>query len=290
MPSPAPDWFTRAIEQPAQSHFVDVDGAAIHYLTWNAHETDKPGMLLAHGFRAHARWWSFLAPFFTERFRVAALDFAGMGDSAYRSEYSSGRYVRDIIGVIEDAKLAPVTLIGHSFGGSRVMRACADYSHLIERAVVIDSFIPLPELPRRGPPPMQPRPKKIYPTYEEARARFRLVPEHNCTESYILDYVGHHSMKQTDGGWTWKFDELFTPHRDDPAVEARQIEAVLQRVNIPVTIVYGEKSVVCPPALAKAIVSRLPNGRGPVEVPESHHHVLLDQPLALVAALRAALY
>ncbi|MBB6092700.1 pimeloyl-ACP methyl ester carboxylesterase [Povalibacter uvarum] len=289
MTSSIPSWFAHAIEQPVQSNFADVDGARIHYLTWNAHETHKPGMLLAHGFRAHARWWSLIAPFFTEHFRVAALDFAGMGDSDHRKEYSSERYVHDLVGVIEHAGLSPVTLIGHSFGGSRVVRACADFPHLIERAVVIDSFIPVPELVRRGPPPMQPRPKNVYPTYEAARARFRLVPEHNCTESYILDYIAHHSMKQVEGGWAWKFDEHFTPHRDDPVIEAQQAEEVLKRVNVPMTLIYGEKSIVSPAPLARAIVKRLSKGRGPIEIPESHHHVLLDQPLSLVSALRAVL-
>ena len=284
-----PDWFTQAIAHPTESHFVDVDGNAIHYLTWNAHETDKPGLLLAHGFRAHARWWSFIAPFLTQHFRVAALDFSGMGDSGHRAEYSSQVYVHDLMGVIEHAKLAPVTLVGHSFGGSRVVGACAAHPQKIERAIVIDSFIPLPELQRRGPPPMQPRPKNIYPTQQAARGRFRLVPEHNCTAGFILDYVAQHSMKEVEGGWTWKFDERFTPHRDDPAAEAQHAESVLKRITMPVTLIYGDKSIVSPPNLAQAVVKRLPHGRGPIEIPESHHHVLLDQPLSLVSALRAIL-
>jgi hypothetical protein len=41
---------------------------------------------------------------------------------------------------------------------------------------------------------------------------------------------------------------------------------------------------------AHEIVRHIPNARGPIAIPQSHHHVLLDQPLSLVSALRAALY
>lgn len=78
----APEWFLRAIASTPGSYFADDHGTRIHYLAWNAHETHKPTLLFAHGFRGHAHWWDFIAPYFTDRFRVAALDFAGMGDSS----------------------------------------------------------------------------------------------------------------------------------------------------------------------------------------------------------------
>jgi hypothetical protein len=37
-------------------------------------------------------------------------------------------------------------------------------------------------------------------------------------------------------------------------------------------------------------VSHLRHPTGPIEIPECHHHVMLDQPLSLVSALRALLY
>lgn len=289
--SQTPEWFANAIAQPVESRFVDVDGTPIHYLTWNVHETHKPALVLAHGFRAHARWWSFIAPFLTDRFRVAALDFAGMGDSGYRREYSHERYVQDVVGVITSLGPGRVTLVGHSFAGWRVMRTCADHPTLVERAVVIDSFIPVPGFERRGALPMQPRSKVVYPSYEAARARFRLVPPETSAEPYVLDYVAQHSIKQIEDGWTWKFDEKgLVPHTEDPTIEAQQCAAVIARVQAPLTIIYGQKSIVLRSMLAHQQVRRLACGRGPIEIPEAHHHVMLDQPLSLVAALRGVLY
>jgi pimeloyl-ACP methyl ester carboxylesterase len=96
-----PEWFTRALAVPCESRYVNAGGAAIHYLLWNEHETHKPGLVFAHGFRAHARWWSFIAPFFIERFRVVSFDFSGMGDSGNRDEYTDENYTRDLLAVID---------------------------------------------------------------------------------------------------------------------------------------------------------------------------------------------
>jgi pimeloyl-ACP methyl ester carboxylesterase len=280
----APEWFTRAIAAPAESRFAQVDGTPIHYLCWNAADTHKPALLFAHGFRAHARWWSFIAPFFLSRFRIFSLDFAGMGDSGSRTEYLPLGFARDIIGVLDHADIATATLIGHSFGGGRVARASAEFPERVTRTVIIDSHMRLAD-EKRSTRPFEIGPRRIYPTFEAARARFRLVPPENRAAPYVLDYVARHSLKETAGGWTWKFDERLVPKHDD--ARARDI---LGAIQAPVTFVYGDASAVVSRQHAHEIVRCLRNGHGPIAIPQSHHHVLLDQPLSLVAALRAVLY
>ncbi|HEX4969832.1 MAG TPA: alpha/beta hydrolase [Steroidobacteraceae bacterium] len=280
----APEWFTRAIAAPAESRFAQVDGTPIHYLSWNAADTHKPALLFAHGFRAHARWWSFIAPFFLSRFRIVSLDFAGMGDSGSRPEYPPLGFAHDIIGVLDHAGIGKATLIGHSFGGGRVARASAEFPERVTRTVIIDSHMRLDD-EKRSTRPFEIGPRRVYPTLEAARARFRLVPPENRTAPYILDYVARHSLKEIEGGWTWKFDERLMPKHDD--ARARDI---LGAIEAPVTFIYGDASAIVSRQHAHDIVSCCRNGHGPIAIPQSHHHVLLDQPLSLVAALRAVLY
>jgi pimeloyl-ACP methyl ester carboxylesterase len=284
----APTWFTNAIGISAESRIADVDGTPIHYLAWNLADTDKPALLFAHGFRAHARWWSFIAPFFTERYRVLALDFSGMGDSGARTHYDPLTFAKDIAGVIAHAGFERATLVGHSFGGSRVFRTCMEFPQLVERAVIIDSLVRLPGVPARLPPATEPRPKNIYATFEAARARFRLVPEQDDVPDYVRDYIAEHSLQRVEGGWTWKFDSSFVPRgmHEEPERNAQ----ILESIQCPVTYLYGDQSVVVSREMANAIVSHLKHGHGPIAIPQSHHHVMLDQPLCLVSALRAALY
>ena len=114
------------------------------------------------------------------------------------------------------------------------------------------------------------------------------MPEQNRAEGYVLDHIAQHSLKQVEGGWTWKFDENFVPrHREE---ERERVGTTLASIDAPVTFIYGDQSIVVSRELAHAIVKRLKHGSGPIAVPQSHHHVLLDQPLSLVAALKAVLY
>ena len=95
-----PGWFDWALAQAPTPHFVDADGARVHYAAWNPSDTHKPALLFAHGFLGHSRWWDFIAPFFTEHFRVHALDFSGMGRSGHRTSYDRECFVSDLAAVL----------------------------------------------------------------------------------------------------------------------------------------------------------------------------------------------
>ena len=100
--APAPDWFRWATSRPHQSQFVTVAGCRIHYLVW-AREPGRPGergLLFVHGGGAHSHWWSYIAPYFTRDFRVAAIDLSGMGDSGWRAHYNSQLRAEEIRAVI----------------------------------------------------------------------------------------------------------------------------------------------------------------------------------------------
>lgn len=278
----APEWFRRAVAVPTTSHWAECLGANIHYRCWNAGDTQKPPLLFVHGYRGHSRWWDFIAPFFIDRFRVYALDLSGMGDSDHRAEYSIEIHSTEIGAVIEQAGIAPAVVIGHSYGGSRTLRLCADAPGCVGRAIVLDSFVHFADT---DPPMVLPKVGRATPfaSFDAALARFRLLPA-QASEPYLLHYIAHHSIKAVAGGWAWKFDTELSSGAPEP-----DGAAVLARIAIPVDCVTGALSVVTRAARAQRIVQRLALGRGPVVVPEAGHHLMLDQPLAMVAAIRALL-
>lgn len=269
--------------QPTQSHYAEAAGARIHYLSWNHHETHKPGLLFLHGFRGHAHWWSWVAPYFTERFRVVALDFSGMGSSEARAAYDPRVFIEDIMAVIEHAGLIEPTVVGHSFGGGRLMRLCAEQPSVLKHAIVVDSYVHFLNDPE-GRPNLQVRPRKLYATYAEAKARYRLTPPETTAAPYVLDYVAHHSIEQCAEGFRWRF-------ADNLGVGILELDGadVLRRVRAPVTYLFGEHSRFGS-KLPERIVSHIEGARGPIGIPEAHHHVMLDQPLPLIAALRSLLF
>ncbi|MDP6707426.1 MAG: alpha/beta hydrolase [Alphaproteobacteria bacterium] len=287
--APAPDWFRWAIAKPLQSRRVAVEGCPIHYLFWEADEpaARQPGILFVHGGGAHANWWRFIAPFFTRDCRVAAMDLSGMGDSGTREAYDAGLRALELRGVLADAGLGRKPfVVGHSFGGYMTMRFGASYGEEIGGAVIVDSPIRTPEAAaehRRRLPPMDR--KNHYPTFEEALARFRLRPAQACENDFIVEHIARHSLVEATEGWTWKFHPQAMGRRrfGEPFHEH------LQALKCRAALVFGEKSALVSRERA-AYMSELMGPAAPiVEIPEARHHVMLDQPLAFVAALRALL-
>src|ERR687889_2948362 len=100
---PAPDWFTHALAQAPERSLIEAAGARIETLTWG--ERGKPGLLFLHGNGAHADWWSFIAPFFSGQYRVAAFSLSGMGASDWRERYSLDAFLAEIEVVAQAAGL-----------------------------------------------------------------------------------------------------------------------------------------------------------------------------------------
>lgn len=245
---------------------------------------DLPVLVLLHGFRAHARWWDFIAPFFADQYRVIAPDFSGMGDSEERAHYDSGTFAADITGLLAVLGIEHAVGVGHSYGGSRLLRACADAPALFQHAVLIDSYLLF--LGDAGPAlPNKLLGSRTYPDFASAYARHRLMPDQDNAMPFLVDHIARHAMRETPDGWRWKFDPAM------PATGYREPDgaALLAQVRIPVDFIHGQHSAVVTAARAARTVAGLSQGRGPVTIPYGQHHLMLDQPLALVSALRALL-
>lgn len=278
-----PAWFRSALSKSPVSAFVQVDGVPVHYLAWNAGDRDKPPLVFVHGFRAHAHWWDFIAPSFIDDYRVFALDFSGMGDSGHRESYGPMTFADDLLGLIDQVDLAQVTVVAHSFGGGRVLRACAEVPGRIQHAVIIDSYVQFHSeavsavpTPRRDAAPTA--------TREQIISRFRLSPAQPTALGYLREHVAQHSVREVAGGWDWKFDRRLPTKITEP-----EGQEVLARIRAPVDVIYGEFSVVVNEVRAQRIVAALAQGGGPICIPEGHHHILLTQPLLLIETLQSLL-
>src|SRR6185312_5521720 len=295
----APQWFTDTVAQLPQSSFVTVKGARIHYLRWG--DPARPGLLLVHGNAAHAYWWSFIAPFLARDYHVAAMDLSGMGDSDWRSaegevsNYTMECFAREQMAVCQDAGMfvpsEPPVIIGHSFGGFVTMLTGGLYGDRLKGVVILDSPVnpPVRSQGSGAPTGFAGRRHNIYPSLAAALARFRLMPPQRCDNLFLLDWVARHSLKevtQPDGGpgFVWKFDPAIWRH-----FSIGDTEALLKSTRCRIAVFRGEHSVLMPPQVGAYIFDLLGRAAPVVEIPEAQHHIMLDQPLALVAALRTLL-
>jgi pimeloyl-ACP methyl ester carboxylesterase len=286
------NWFAEALAMEPEHGSVMVAGAAIEMNAWG--ERGKPGLLLIHGAGAHAGWWNFIAPFFAKNFRVAAFSLSGMGGSAWRDAYSMDIYAEEAFAVAEAAGLLegpqkPV-IAAHSFGGRVALRCAAGRRGGELRCVIpIDTMIRPPELVGRGGRPFDSRNSKVYPTVEAIVARFRLVPAQPSFDADLFDYIARSSIRPVDDpdqgkGWSWRFD----PSLWDKLADTETI-ADVRAAACPIAAIRGARSALMAPAVTDYFDANAPAGTPVVTVPEAHHHLMLDQPLALVAALRGLL-
>ncbi len=279
----ADDWVQRMIDSPGRPGRLTSGDHVTHYLEWGEPSNTRV-LLLLHGFRGHAHWWDFVAPWFAEEYRVIAIDFGGMGDSSSRLKYSRSDFVGEVHATLKMIGPKEVTLVGHSFGGRIAVFVAHEYPQLLKRALIIDTNIGFADQPLRTR--FMQRPKKVYPDLATACARFRFVPDEPPILPRIMQHLAVHSIKPQDGGFVWKFDE-----KPVGSVGWEQVAEgeLLKDIELPMDFIAGEFSEVVPPALAQRIGKALRNGRGPIVIPSAYHHVPVDQPLALVAAMRGLL-
>lgn len=293
----APSWFDKALKHEPARSFVAVKGARIETLAWG--EIGKPGLVLLHGNRAHADWYSFIAPFFANDFRVVAMSWSGMGGSEWRDSYSIELLSEEVAAVADatgmfESKARPI-VVAHSFGGFPALRYCARAGTRVGGLVLVDCPVMSPEMrkARRGGSPgnTELRPNRVYETLPAALARFRFAPPQACKNLYIADHIARTSLKKapletgtaddTREGWTWRFDpfQWRDLRMENPLPDFRALQC-------PVAIVWGAQSLLFDADILAYTASVAPPGTPRIEIPAARHHLMVDQPLAFVTALR----
>jgi pimeloyl-ACP methyl ester carboxylesterase len=283
---PAPAWFDAAIAQAPERATIAVEGANIELLTWG--EVGRPGLLFLHGNGAHADWWSFIAPFFANDWRVAAISWSGMGDSDWRPTYTAELFASEIFSAVKAAGLEaggvkPI-VVGHSFGGFPTLYCAARHPERLRGVVMADSSIQPPEKRWKGPPPRSGLGNRVYATMEEGLARFRLAPPQPCENLYIADFIARRSLKEVEGGWTWKFDPAIWQRFKMP-----DLGDLLTRIACPAALMWGERSNLMHAETLDYMIGQMPKDVLLLPLPDADHHVMIDQPLAFVAGLRGLL-
>ncbi|SDJ11277.1 Lysophospholipase, alpha-beta hydrolase superfamily [Frankineae bacterium MT45] len=277
----APSWFSQALADEAEVGRFEVEGAEINYRAWGP--AGSKGLILVHGGAAHAQWWDHIAPLLSRQLRVVAIDLSGHGDSGRRPDYSLETWAREVLAVGAVAGISGLPIIiGHSMGGfvalTAAVRAGADIAGIMTIDSPVRDMTPEEDAARRrgafGP-------LKIYPSREAAVSRFRPVPDQEVMLDYVKAHIAETSVRPLDGGWAWKFDpQIFR--------RAAMSLAKLNRLECRVALFRAELGLATED-LTEAMYDRLGRIAPVIEIPTAGHAVMLDQPLALVTAIRALL-
>ncbi|CAM9409852.1 unnamed protein product [Phaeothamnion confervicola] len=90
----------------------------IHYIQ-RGENTDKPALVLIHGFGASAFHWRYNIPELSQKYRVFALDLLGFGlsDKPLLDEYSPDVWRDQVLSFVDEVVKGPAVVAGNSLGG-----------------------------------------------------------------------------------------------------------------------------------------------------------------------------
>jgi pimeloyl-ACP methyl ester carboxylesterase len=242
------------IHGPTSHSFVS-QRLKLRYLDWG--NPDAPPLVLVHGGRDHARSWDWTAEELRKDWHVIAPDLRGHGDSDWSpdGDYGVVPCLYDLAQLIHQLKLAPVTLVAHSFGGAVALRYAGVFPENVRKVVAIEGLGPSPKmLAERFGRPIGPRIRewvdskraiagrmhRRYATLDEAYARMK--EENTRLSGEQARHLTVHGVSQNeDGTWSWKFDNYM---RIFPPFEMAQadVEALWAAITCPTLLVYGAES------------------------------------------------
>jgi pimeloyl-ACP methyl ester carboxylesterase len=266
----------------ARDRVVAVGALRLHMLEWTGDGAREGGLVFLHGGSAHAHWFDAVIGPFAGGHHVVALDQRGHGQSDWPSPpaYATEDFVGDLLGVVDALGWRRAVVVGHSMGGHNAMAFAARYPERVRALVIVDARPAIPEerlgyLRSRGARAT----RRPHATRADAVATFRLVPRETAADAALLQHMAEMGVVEREGGWVYRFDPDANRMRR-PADNW----LVLPRVTAPTLVLRAALSPVLPVDHAERIRALVP-GATLVEIPGAYHHVTLDQPAAVAAAL-----
>lgn len=123
-----------------KSHFVNVDGARIHFQEFG--DPANPTIVLLHGYTASVYVWRMAAPLLADAgFHVIAFDLIGFGYSEKPRwfDYSIESHARMISRSMDRLGIGRATIVGSSYGGAVALALTLDNQERVDRLVLVDT-------------------------------------------------------------------------------------------------------------------------------------------------------
>lgn len=237
------------------SHSFVSQRLKLRYVDWG--NPEAPPLILLHGGRDHARSWDWTAEALRKDWHVIAPDLRGHGDSDWSpdGDYGLLANLADLAQLIHQQKLAPVTIVAHSFGGNIALRYAGVFPENVRKLVAIEGLGPSPKmLAERLAKPVATRIRDWidtrrsvaartphrYATLDEAFTRMK-EENHHLSDAQARHLTIHGVSQNEDGSYSWKFDNYM---RAFPPFDMTQadIESLWGAIACPTLLVYGADS------------------------------------------------
>jgi pimeloyl-ACP methyl ester carboxylesterase len=255
----------------ATDRVITLNGLRVHYLDWGT--SGKPPLILLHGIARTAHNFDHLAPHFTDRFHVLAVDMRGHGDSQWHPQgaYLVEDYVSDIEALIDDLRLRDIVLWGNSTGGRVAQMIAGRRPELVAAAIIEDVG---PERPQAISNRRANRMSEEESGWDSLEALFERTKKQypGVADDLLREFVEHGSKQRPDGRFVWK---------RDPAIlkgfVATELWHTIARIKAPIAYILGGASDIVPAETQRALRAALPQSEI-ITMPGLGHYPSDDKP------------
>jgi pimeloyl-ACP methyl ester carboxylesterase len=276
--------------------FADLDECRLHYVTRGEGEP----ILFLHGFpQFWFLWRNQLADLGSDH-AVYAADLRGYNLSCKPSDpeaYRMRHLLADIRGLIEELEIAPVTLVGHDWGGIVSWALALKYPELLERLVIIDAPPPftwnrdlrespkqrdavnyMVELSKPAPEPEQMLSANGFSMMDEIMRRIggrraRLTDAELAVYREAWDQPG----ALTGGLNYYRAARMGEQVAAGGVPDEYMTKINSETVRVPTMVIWGENDTVLLPTLTRGLSDWVPNLRVEI-VPGAGHWVPYERP------------
>ena len=244
------------------------------------HDHALPAVVFVHGAANDHSVWLLQSRYFAHHGRtVLAVDLPGHGRSAGPALASVEAIADWIVAVLDAAKLANASLVGHSLGALAALACAARHPTRVSKIALCGPAVP-----------MEVSDALIDAAKADDHVAYELINGWSVSPGKQLG--GNTVPGQWILGTSIRLMERTTAgvlHTDLVACRTWTggLEAAAA-VRCPSLVVTGARDLMAPPRAAKALVDTLPGVRV-VTLPDTGHAMMAEQPDALLDALRAFL-
>lgn len=253
-----------------------VGGETWHYLEGGPRDSDV--LLMVHGFGGDKDNWTRFARSFTEEYRVIAPDLPGFGESDWHADWDYTLFPqRDrLAGFVQALGLEQVHIMGNSMGGHLAALYAYEYADQVASlALVTNAGVDSPvksdvrRALEQGENPLVPR------TVDE----FDLMLEYVTHKELFIPWPVRGVMAQRAANRAAENQSIFTAYVGDTAA---RLEPLLESVDVPVLIVWGEYDRVLDVSSVETMRPLLPQAEL-IIMEDTGHVPMLERPAETAA-------
>lgn len=251
-----------------------------------------PRMIALHGWLDNAASFLPLLPHLPP-LDLLLLDSPGHGRSAHLpagAEYGLTTYIHALLDAADALGWARFAALGHSMGAAIAALAAVAQPQRISRLALVETIGPLAEDEAAAPARLhqgvaaaraqRARNLRVFPDLEVAvRARLQASPMEPASARLLVE----RGTRAVPGGHVWSSDPRLTLPGAVRMSEA-QVQALLRALECPVHVLHARAAqAYFPAARRQARLALLPHAD--ISVFDGGHHLHMDQPAAVAAAL-----